>query len=97
MNKKNLKMFILVMTCIGFVANLKGQQITEVPDNPIIFAKTTTECVAGGPNTISCAINADVQVENYGIGGNCSVTCQGNAYACCGYTCKCEIIESFDR
>ena len=91
MKKKSLRLMLLAAAFMGIVASVSGQQMKIIPDHPLVNAKSVNECVAGGPGSTSCTINANVQVENFGIGGNCSVSCQGDYYACCGYTCRCVL------
>ncbi len=89
----------IVLTALGAMIALAvyaqsatndNPQVTLIPDQPIYVADSIGQCVSGGEKATVCSINMDVQVSGYGIGGNCSVSCFGDTYACCGYTCRCK-------
>lgn len=47
-------------------------------------------CHNGGEGSISCSIDAGVEIKIGGVSAGCSVSCTDGYYACCSLRCTCE-------
>lgn len=47
-------------------------------------------CHNGGRGSVSCSIDAGVEIKGVGVSAGCSVSCKDGYYACCSLRCKCD-------
>ncbi|MBE6221231.1 MAG: hypothetical protein E7127_06305 [Rikenellaceae bacterium] len=61
----------------------------EALANPEYNFPICTKCHSGGEGALSCSINGGVEIVGVGVTEGCSVSCQGDYFACCATECRC--------
>ena len=61
----------------------------ETLEDPEYNFPICTKCHSGGEGTEACSINGGIEIVGVGVTEGCSVSCQGDYFACCATECRC--------
>jgi hypothetical protein len=96
---KFLKIFGLAMIVslavynVGLALNIDGSNDVSLNSvETLALAETAWNpiCYNGGIGSLSCSIDAGIEIASCGVSGACSVSCEDGYYACCGIRCTCK-------
>lgn len=94
MKKKILILTVLLLTCASTLIFSEKESFFNKNISALAALNPKPFCYSGGPGSISCSIEAGINIAGYGLSGGCSVACRDGFYACCTLRCTCEVESS---
>lgn len=86
---------LTLLATIGFGVNKsmnsrgKLQSLAMANVEALARGESSPFCYAGGEGSMSCSIDAGIEILGVGVAGGCSVSCNNGYYACCSLRCTC--------